>query len=404
MTQMQSQSQLDQNAPILIDLEDTDEGFGAADLAFTSSSSSHSFAETFTAPSFQSTQETRQQSMDAAAADRLTQGLQTIMDGARVGRDYDLAINSLLALFKDTEKHILKSLSMYLCHLQDVPDKIVKHLAYDALMVAEPMLEHSVCLSEKELLNIIFMKGAGYWKSIAKRTDLTDNLVETLAEKKDFVTSMNLLTNSGAKIGPRAFNHVRDLARKRNELSPIMAQRSDIPVAIALDIYWQVSNALREKLVVTHNIPKERLNEAFKSALKDFDDSLRGMDDPTPTPLMRELASSYQKAGKITTSMLVKTLFVGRARFFIALFSQMTGVHSKVIFEAMRQPGGRSIALLCRAHNVGKENFVSIFLKSRSLIHSRKAVDSTELHAAIRYFDRLDPAKARRIIETTLAS
>lgn len=346
----------------------------------------------------------RRTSNAAETADRLTQEIQGLMDSGRTGREQDVAVSGLVQLLKETEKHILKSLSMYLCHLKDVPDKIVKHLSYDVIEVSSPMLENSPCLSEKDLLGIIYMKGAGYWASIARRQDLTLALIETLAEKKDFDTSLNLLNNADVRLSQRAFGFVRDLAKKRNELSPVMAKHPDIPVAVALDIYWQVSNVLRDKLVTRLNIPKERLNEAFKSALRDFDDSLRGMDDPTPTPLMRELAFNYKNAGRITVPMLVRTLFVGRARFFIALFSAMTGLHHKVIFEAMRQPGGRSMAVICRAIGVGKEDFVSIFLKSRSLIHSRKAVDSSELHAAIRYFDRLDVKMAEKLVSSSIAA
>jgi hypothetical protein len=98
----------------------------------------------------------------------------------------------------------------------------------------------------------------------------------------------------------------------------------------------------------------------------------------------------------------VATLSQGRARFFIALFAQYSGIHPKLIFEAMKQPGGRHLAILCKSCGFNKESFMSVFLKSRNMVRSGKSVDAHELHAAIKTFDKIDVQISKRVLEQTV--
>jgi uncharacterized protein (DUF2336 family) len=336
--------------------------------------------------------------------DQLARDLQSIMNQQENGSvEGDQAVQKLILLLRQTEKHVLQSLSLYLCELKGVPERIVQYLAMSPFQVAKPMLEKSPSMSEELLKEVIDAKSAEYWRTIAKRYDLTDDLVDSLAACKDLGTSTNLLDNENINLTDKAFEYCSQLAKDHQELAQKISSHPNIPEHVALSVYWQVSFKMREELLKKHNISKAHLTAAFKAALADFNDSIRGSSDPSPTPLMWELARKYKRLNKITPSTLAKTLHDGRTRFFIALFSEYTGINYMTVYNAMKQPGGRVFTLICRAFGFRKEYFISLFLKARSLVHSEKVVDSEELHVAIKFFDSITPDKAKEIISAQVA-
>ena len=67
----------------------------------------------------------------------------------------------------------------------------------------------------------------------------------------------------------------------------------------------------------------------------------------------------------------------------------------KIIYDA----GGQSLAVACKASKVQKPNFASIFLLSRQARPGDKSVESGELRKTLDFFDRIDVAKAQRLLE-----
>lgn len=343
---------------------------------------------------FQDTETDRQ----AAAIEALATDLKYILHGNLSEEAYGKAQQELIRMFQEAEEHVLRSLSLYLCELDNVPEKIIGYLAKNSFRVAQPILEKSSCVDESLMHQIIHMKAADFWRVLAKRYDLTDSVIESLAACQDYLTALHLLENDRIIISEKAFGHCYTLSRQHQNLAAPMAQRAEIPKQIALQIYWHVSQSLRSRLQQIHLIPDKQLAAAFKSALADFHDGMGESGEFAPTSLMWELAFKYQQQNKITPAIMVKTLHDRRTRFFIAMLSTVTGIHYTILYKAIGQSGGRMFALICKAHGFGKEQFVSAFLKARGSIYAAKVVHSDELHRAINVFDSVSADKARTII------
>ncbi len=65
----------------------------------------------------------------------------------------------------------------------------------------------------------------------------------------------------------------------------------------------------------------------------------------------------------------------------------------------MFEPGGEGLAIACRAVEVSKADFASIFLLSRSARPGDKVVDPSELTRVLDLYDRIKLDTAHQVVE-----
>ena len=83
---------------------------------------------------------------------------------------------------------------------------------------------------------------------------------------------------------------------------------------------------------------------------------------------------------------------------FEALFARLVGMQKTLVRRFVLEPGGESLAICCRAANLYKADFTSIFLLSRSARPGEKLVDPGELSNAVAFFDRITTDTARKVV------
>jgi len=336
------------------------------------------------------------------ARTRVVQVVSDIAGSALTDQERALAADILLSLVRQAEIDLRESLSERLCVMDGVPEDLILFLAHDVISVAKPVLQYSKILTETDLLYIIQSKGREYWQTIAQRKLLNSTVVDALVDKRDESTAMNLLLNESVELKISAMEVFAELVHYSDRLAEPLLARPELPRKLAMDLFWHVSQDLRTHIVDRFEVSKEQLDAALQDALADFSDSPVAGQVLKPSALMMDLAHQYKRLNRITDGILIKTLRRGQTRFFIALFAERTGLDHSTVLEIMRQIGGQGMAVACRAVNVSKENFLSLFLLSRSLVVADQAVDALELRKAIKYFDALTEIMATRILTTTI--
>ncbi len=309
----------------------------------------------------------------------------------------------LLSLVRQAEADLRASLSERLCIMEDAPEDLILFLAHDIITVAEPILKYSDVLTEQDLLYIIQSKSAEYWQAIAQRKLLDSCVVDALVDRNDETTAKYLLLNDSIALKENAIEAFAELSKYSDELAEPLLSRKEVPQKVAMELFWHVSAHLRQFIVKNYNIPKDRLDAALQDALEDFADTTTlGTQEPRPSALMVDLARQYGNLERINDAMLVKTLRRGQVRFFLALMAQRTGLKAQTIHDLMRQVGGQGLAVASRAVGIAKENFVSLFLLSRSLTRGDQAVDALELRKAIKYYDAMTEDMASSILADSI--
>lgn len=335
---------------------------------------------------------------DAATKDRLVSQIASLVSTPMPNQEKELAADVMLSLIKQAEIDIRESLSDRLAFFDDVPQRVIHEFVHDAITVAQPVLMHSPCLNEMDLMYIIRSKGAEYWQAIAKRRDLKAGLIDHLADTKDEQTAATLLKNTAIELHHRAMKVFAGMSRYSKMIADPLVNRPELPADLAVDLYWHVSTQLREKILQEHDIPKATLDAALQDILQDFSDTNAGLNDHQPTIMMIDLARRYKRLNRISDAMLIKTLQRGQAKFFIALYAERCRLEHRDVHNMMAQVGGQGLAITAKACDVNKENFVSLFLLSRSTTRGDRAVDAQELRQAIKNYDKTSKAKAASVM------
>ncbi|MBU6235292.1 MAG: DUF2336 domain-containing protein [Alphaproteobacteria bacterium] len=341
---------------------------------------------------------------DALMRERVVSAVGQILNHDLSFKEKSMVADIVLTLIRQAEIDLRESISERLCVMPEVPPEIVLNLAHDAISVAKPVLQYSPVLSEMDLLYIIQSKSAEYWQAIARRKLLDVSVVDALVDCSDEGTALCLMLNDSIELKTSALEAFAELSKYSEKLAEPLLRRKELPQKIVMDLFWHVSGHLREHILKNFDIPKDKLDAALQDALEDFTDTAAGLQDPKPSKLMQDLAEQYGRIDRITDGILIKTLRRGQVRFFVALMSERTGLPYTTVHQLMRQVGGQGMAVACRATGVLKENFVSIFLLSRSLTRGDRAVDALELRKAIKYFDAMTEDMASTILANTIVA
>jgi len=327
-----------------------------------------------------------------------------ILDANLSPSEQGLASDILVGLIKQAEQDIRVSLSEKIALRDNVDSALLNFLAYDSIDVAAPVLLHSSLLSETDLIYIIESKAQDHWQTIAQRKNITDNVTNRLIEKNDHKTACNILKNDTLDLPEDILKKLHVVATENDEVAGAFLDYKALPRAMAVNLYWHVSVAIRQSIASKFNVKDSELDKALEDCVQDFSDTMLQDNKIKPSNMMKNVADQYFESSMITDAFLVSALRRRQGRFFIALFSKRSNLSYNVIWNMMRQIGGQGLAVACRAMNISKENFVSLFLLSRTIVRSSQAVHAEELRMAMRYYDSLTHKMAKEILQDSIAN
>ncbi len=345
----------------------------------------------------------RQDRTNSDGSQNLINNVAAILDANLSDSEENLAADVLVSLIKQAETDVRKNLADRLAPRDDLHATLLHYLAYDDIDVAGPVLKFSPLLKDMDLLLIIQSKGAGHWQAVAGRAEISDRVVDSLVAQKDVKTSVGLLRNDTIEMDNRHLQKVKEHAICDESLADELLNYKTLPRQLAVEIYWHISIALRNDIANRFDIVNEEVNRALEDCVQDFSDTILQDNTREPSTLMNEVAGLYFAQDKISEHMLVNTLRRRQGRFFIALFSMKSGLNNDIVWNMMRQVGGQGLAVACRAMAISKENFVSMFLLSRTVARSHQAVNADELRMAMRYYDGLTFKTAKDILKDSIS-
>ncbi|MBN8522031.1 MAG: DUF2336 domain-containing protein [Alphaproteobacteria bacterium] len=312
-------------------------------------------------------------------------------------RETELITDVLVGLVRQAEIDLRRALAERLSTMDNVPLRMVLHLANDHISVAEKVLRDSPVLQDMDLIYIVKSNGSDHWQAIAQRKMLGGVLINLLSEMRDVPTAIMLAENQYIKLTPQAIKSLTDLARENEKLAKPLLKREDIPDHIAREIYKFVGQEIKSHILDHFNAHKPKIAAELEDAIVEF--VVKEDREYFPTTYMISAAERLQKKGLLSFPHMMVSLRQGLIASFIAQFSIHFGLSQNYIYEAITQESGRTLATICRGLNVAKPDFMSIFLltiKARS--HGGSIVEPKHLVMALRHFDETDIAASQKLI------
>ncbi len=241
-------------------------------------------------------------------------------------------------LLKDTEIKVRQSMAQHLKGNMQVPHDVIWALANDHHEVATPILEHSNVLTEDDLMAIVkATREHPKLMAVARRSSISKELTHTLIEKSDAELTKALLNNGGASLSETTMEAVLEEFARDNTVLEELVLRGGLPYAFAEKLFASVSDTLRKHLTRKYRMSKQVVDEtasaARETAVLQFISPWMSQQD------INQMIDQMHKNGRLTDSVIIRSLCIGDLRFFEASIAKRVGIPSSNARILILDPG-----------------------------------------------------------------
>ncbi|MDV7339136.1 DUF2336 domain-containing protein [Terasakiella sp. A23] len=244
-------------------------------------------------------------------------------------------------MVKDAEVRVREALSENLKDNPSLPNDVAMSLAADVESVALPVLKFSDVLSEEDLMELVKTQGAEKQAAIATREHVSEGLSEVLVEHGNETVVASLVSNEGASISEQTFNKVVDDFGGSDLVQQGMVDRSRLPLTISERLVSVVSEKYRERLVSKHELSP---NVATDLVLQSRERATLGLSEGSSDDDLDILVHSMNKNGRLTVSIILRSLCIGDVPFFEAALVEMAELPSENSRILLRDGGMKGVA------------------------------------------------------------
>jgi uncharacterized protein (DUF2336 family) len=169
----------------------------------------------------------------------------------RLGDSQIAAVDGVLAhLVERVEAATVIQLSEALSTIDRAPGQTVRKLAFhEQPQVAAPVLRHSSCLSDADLLEIVKSRGQQHLLAICDRKALNEALTDALMRFGDVNVSNALARNTGARFSECGYATLVGRAERDEGLAEKLGVRMDIPGSLLRELIGKVADVVRARFL-----------------------------------------------------------------------------------------------------------------------------------------------------------
>ena len=334
---------------------------------------------------------------------KLSEQVSALLANQLSPREEDLVCDILLTLIRQAETELKIALAEKLSSLDSVPSPVLLQLAYDEISVSEIVLKNSMCLETLDLMYIIQSHEAPYWRAIAQRKVLPDTVIDVLSEVEDEETHVKLAANANITLTEHAAQRLSEHALESEEIRAVLIEREDLCQELAEKLHQAVGDAMRDFVVNSHDTTSNDLavlDSAIESVIETTPRKTEDIDFNLLIP--RELtlfqARKLGEQGILSAHTMIESLRLKNYKFFVAQFATLAGLYPDQAIEILKQTYGHGLAVICKAHNIEKSDFINMFLMTEIFRTQEKATKAKVLHRAISYYERLTTESARKLL------
>ncbi len=322
-----------------------------------------------------------------------------LSDNALSDREQILVNEIIDELVGNTSVQVKQMLSQRLSLSANVPHRVLLNLACDASSdVAKPILVNSARLKDEDLIFVVEARGVDHALSIGERTTISEAVVDALVATGDVDVMAAVASNLGAKLSQRTLHVMIEAARFGKKLHEPLTNRPELTADMGKQLYWWVGAELRRTIVARFGITAGQVDQALENSVNDLLSSMEN--DRNDNLAMQKVAEWFEEREAINPRVMIQSLRMGFFKLFDIMLSMKTGLDVSLVDMMVSEDGGRSVSVLCKAIEVDKPSFVSIFLLSRGARPGEQIVNPKELSSALAAFDKLDVNTAKTLVET----
>lgn len=309
-----------------------------------------------------------------------------------------LMTDILTKLIREVATPVRRALSERLAEAGNVPHEIIVALANDEIDVAAPILLKSDALLDVELIEIVRHRSLDHQLAVAMRRAVSEPVSDALVETGNTDVIKTLLENPNARISEATMAYLVDRSKMVDSFQEPILRRRDLSPTLAKKMYFWVSAALRQYIVETFDVDVTELDDTIESVTTEAVRQIEEEGDTSESSAPMVLARRIAEADQVTPQLLLQTLKQGEVPLFEALLAQLSRLRLPLIRRFLFEPGGEGLAIVCKAADIEKSLFASIFLLSRRARPGERAMDPRELSRVLALYDRITPDAANFVV------
>jgi uncharacterized protein (DUF2336 family) len=314
-------------------------------------------------------------------------------------RERALMADILRKLIRECEMAVRRDLSERLANAGNPPHDLILALANDEFEVAQPILTQSQVLRDIELIQIIRHRTQQHQLAIAMRRSVSEYVSDALVETGNVDVIKTLLENQDANISEATMEYLAEESQRVDSYQEPLINRQDLNPELAKRMYLWVSAALRQHILENFEVHPGQLDDHLEGVAEAISQNPEQHPEPVAaTQSATALANKLAKKKQITPDFLIQALRQGEIALFEAMFGALSGLAAPRLHRVLYDSGGDGLALACRALDMPKSSFATIFLLSRKRSAGQTVVNPRDLARALQLFDRANPPDAKQVL------
>ncbi len=314
-------------------------------------------------------------------------------------REAELVTEVLIGLMQQAERDLRQALAERLAESGNVPLRLILHLANDEISVADNILRNSPVLNDLDLIYIIKSQGPEYWRSIALRKSLSDQIIDLLADTEEPLTIKNLTENNNIILTDTSLRIIARMAMENEGLASPLLHREEVPKEIALRLYRLVGEELKEYITGRYEIDENEIGSALDKAVSDLTTADKSIYLPDSQMMM--IAQMSKERGNLVISEMIDVLRRGDIRMFVAQFSIYARIPPEMVIETLSHRYGQGFAIACKALGIEKADFLTIYFLTQRMRKASRIANKQDIAQALACYERTVKEAALRLLENS---
>lgn len=309
--------------------------------------------------------------------------------------DYEVMTEIIIQLVDTIEASVKVALAERLAEEPNVPRELALRFANMEGRIAFPILKNSTVLKDPDLINIVMHKTREHHMAISMRAMIPASVSEALAKSVYDDVIKSLLENKGAVINAGTFEAIARRTNQDSIFSAAIVRRRDLPKSVARRLYWAVSAALRQDLVVNHGIDEDSIDNAIEDVVPHM---IERSDKESSGDEVADQVKMAVRQG-VLGEMLLALLHATQIARFTTWLATASRLREDLANRIMFEEGGECLAAICKAVGVGSLDFLAIFILLRQGRLGDKRVPQDEINRASNCFEQTSEEQASTFLK-----
>ncbi|MEO1040472.1 MAG: DUF2336 domain-containing protein [Pseudomonadota bacterium] len=303
-------------------------------------------------------------------------------------------------MLREAEPDLRAKVALRLADQADAPVGLLRRLAVDAFMIAEPILERSQALTDFDMMEIARQGDVQHRIALAQRDPVSQTVAAALVALGDEPVLKALLRNKSSVLAQETMARLVREAAESPALAGSLVKRPELRPAQALSLFWDVDHEQRktilQRFAVDRTILREAAQDVFAAAIA------ATQDDPK---LMRALSFIDRRqrdrsaADRSAYGSLEGAIEVadreGLEGDLIEEVAALAGIQLSLLQRMKDDFGGEAFAVLCKATGLPRSCIDSLLrgaqrdhgdvIANARLIYDTLSVDKAQ--TVLRYWD-----------------